>query len=253
MTSPKPIKTLFENIRSLGGAILLALAVRILVVEPFNIPSGSMIPSLLVGDYLFVSRYLYGYSRFSVPFGYAIPYFDGRVAQWRKPERGEVIVFRLPTNTKVDYIKRVIGLPGDQVQLKGGIVHINGEPVKLEKRGEYHKRADENGTIVDAQLYEETLPGDVKHLIIHQQPLGRGALDNTPVYTVPEGHYFVMGDNRNGSLDSRVLHEVGYIPEDYLIGRAEVLFFSTDGRARWWEIWKWPTATRWGRFPQLID
>ncbi len=242
-----------ENIRSLLGVLAIALSIRILLIEPFNIPSGSMIPSLLVGDYLFVSRFIYGYSRFSLPFGYHLSSLEGRVAQFRKPKRGEVVVFRLPSDNKVDYIKRVIGLPGDRVQIREGIIFINDVPVQLKKVGPYKKKADENGGIVEATLYEETLPGGVQHLIIKQHPFGEAPLDNTPVYKVPEDHYFVMGDNRDGSLDSRVLHAVGFIPNDHLIGRAEVLFFSTDGTCRWWEVWKAFGATRWGRFPQLID
>jgi signal peptidase I len=246
------VQKIKDNIRSLGSALFLALAVRIFAFEPFNIPSGSMIPSFLVGDYLFVSRYIYGYSRYSIPFGYAIPFFEGRILQNRGPTQGEVVVFRIPSDLKTDYIKRVIGLPGDRVQLKDGIVFVNDEPATVKKIGPYVSRAEENGGMVHATLYEETLPNGVKHPIIKHDPFGANDLDNTPEFTVPEGHYFVMGDNRDRSKDSRVMHAVGFIPNDVLIGRAEVIFFSTDGRGPWNKPWKWPTAIRWGTFPRLV-
>jgi signal peptidase I len=238
--------------RSLASAFVCVLTLRTFLLEPFNIPSGSMIPSLLVGDYLVVSRFTYGYGRFSVPFGYLLPPLKGRVFPLETPKQGDVVVFRLPTDPKTDYIKRVIGTPGDRIELKDGVIYVNDTPANLDKKGLYEKRADEKGGIVKADLYEETLPNGTKHLVIHQKPLGEGYLDNTPVYVVPEGCYFVMGDNRTGSLDSRVLHEIGYIPEEYLIGRAQVVFFSTDDRARFWQPWKWPFATRWGDFPHFI-
>ncbi len=243
----------WDQLRSLGGAAVLAVLLRVFIVEPFNIPSGSMIPSLLVGDYLLVSRFIYGYSRFSVPFGYAFLDTPGRFAQLQTPEQGAVVVFRLGSNPKIDYVKRVIGLPGDTVQLKEGVVYINGKPAPLKKIGPYRARAEEGGAEVQATLYEETLPNGVKHFIIKHEDFGEAPLDNTPVYQVPAGHYFVMGDNRDHSLDSRVQHAVGYIPNDYLIGRAEVLFFSTDGRGPWYMPWNWPFAIRWGRFPRLIN
>jgi len=200
-----------------------------------------MVPTLLVGDYLFVSKFSYGYSRFSLPFG--PPVFSGRLF-FRSPERGDVVVFKLPTDNSTDYIKRVIGLPGDHIQMKNGILFINGQPVPRRRIQDYLYQEGPGMTIPLAQ-YIETLPNGVQHRIIEMSD--NGPLDNTQEYVVPPGDYFMMGDNRDNSQDSRVLSAVGYVPAENLIGRAEFLFFSTDGSARLWEIWKWPFAIRYGR------
>ncbi len=236
-----------DFIKTIFYAGLIAIGVRTVAYEPFNIPSGSMIPTLLVGDYLFVSKSSYGYSRFSLPFG--LDLFDGRI-WFTEPERGDVAVFKLPSNTKVDYIKRIIGLPGDRIQVKGGILHINGKAVKRERIEDYVVQ-NAWGNATRMARYIETLPDGVQHPIIEMTD--NGSLDNTSVYTVPPGHYFMMGDNRDNSLDSRVLDNVGFVPVENLVGRAEFLFFSSDGSARFWEIWKWPFAPRYSRFFQGID
>jgi len=208
--------------------------------EPFNIPSGSMIPTLLVGDYLFVSKYSYGYSRHSMPFSPNL--FEGRV--WgAPPARGDVAVFKLPRDTSQDYIKRIVGLPGDRIQVIRGILQVNGEAVRREDLGPYVAEGD--GPRMTVRQFRETLPGDVRHLIVEQSD--DAPLDNTPVFTVPAGHVFAMGDNRDNSLDSRVPNAVGMIPIENLVGRAEFIFFSVDGSARWWEVWNWPWAIRWSR------
>ncbi len=232
--------SLWETGRTVFYAVLIALAVRTTAYEPFNIPSGSMIPTLLVGDYLFVAKYSYGYSRFSIPLG--LPLFSGRIF-FNPPERGDVAVFRLPSDTSVDYIKRVVGLPGDRIQVRDGLLHINGEPVERERTDDVIESGPFGNTRHIVQ-YFETLPNGARYRIYDSNP--HGSLDNTRVYTVPEGHYFMMGDNRDNSLDSRA--GVGFVPAENLIGRAEIIFFSTDGNARWWEVWKWPGATRFGRF-----
>lgn len=237
----------WETVKTIVYAILIALAVRTVAFEPFNIPSGSMIPSLLVGDYLFVSKYSYGYSRYSLPL--SLPIISERLF-FTAPERGDVAVFKLPADNSTDYIKRIIGLPGDRIQVIRGVLHINGDAVKRVARGDYVYR-DESGRIVRAQLYRETLPGGRSHDIIELSD--NGPLDNTPVYTVPPGHYFAMGDNRDNSLDSRVSSAVGFVPARNLVGRAEILFFSIESPARIWEIWKWPTAIRFSRFFQSIE
>jgi len=225
---------------------MIALVIRTIGFEPFNIPSSSMKPTLLVGDYLFVSKYSYGYSRYSLPFG--LPLIPGRVA-FTEPNRGDVAVFKLPTDNKTDYIKRIMGLPGDRIQVKHGIVYINDTALKRKRVADYIENTGGGGSFRAAQ-FEETLPDGRKHLIL--ELTDAGPLDNTDLYIVPEGHYFAMGDNRDNSQDSRVREAVGFIPKANLVGRAEVLFFSTNGAARWWEIWNWPFAMRFKRFFQGI-
>lgn len=222
-------------------AVLLALVIRTFLFEPFNIPSGSMIPNLLVGDYLFVTKYSYGYSRYSFPLG--LGGFDGRIND-KKPERGDVIVFRLPSDTSVDYIKRLVALPGDTVQMIDGRLHINGKMLEREAVGmaEYDNGMGGRARVME---YIETLPNGVKHTIYEEGD--DGPLDNTDKFTVPDGHYFMMGDNRDNSRDSRVLDLVGYVPSDNLVGRADFIFFSTDGSARFFQVWKWPMSIRYSR------
>ena len=223
-------------------AIAIAVAVRTVGYEPFNIPSGSMEPTLLVGDYLFVSKWSYGYSRHSLPFSLPlIP--DRKRIFFSEPKRGDVAVFKLPADGKTDYIKRLIGLPGDKIQVIGGLLHINGQPVQRERVGDTYQGNGRGG--VRVARFIETLPGGKAHSMYEQTD--QGPNDNTGVYTVPPGSYFAMGDNRDNSQDSRT-PDVGFIPVENLVGRAEFLFFSTDGTAQWWEIWKVPFALRFARF-----
>lgn len=232
---------LFKTI-IIAGAI--ALGFRSFLFEPFNIPSGSMVPTLLVGDYLFVSKFSYGYSRYSFPLG-IVP-FDGRIAE-DAPERGDVVVFRQPTDVSIDFIKRVVGLPGDRIQVKDGILYINGEQVERTYVGKTKAR---NATsVIDFRVYEETFPNGTKHYI--QERSDNDSLDNTVEFTVLEDHYFMMGDNRDNSRDSRT-PSVGMVPAENLIGKAQILFYSHDGSARFWEIWKWPLAIRFGRLGDTI-
>jgi signal peptidase I len=231
-----------ETVKTVAYAVLIAVFVRSFAFEPFNIPSGSMVPSLLIGDYLFVSKYSYGYSRYSFPFGLSL--FSGRLLA-KLPERGDVIVFKKPKENKVDYIKRLIGLPGDHIQMINGILNINGVPVVREKIGDFIDK-DRDGIIVRAPHYIETLPNGKQHQIIEYFG-DNGPADNTIEYVVPEGHYFMMGDNRDNSQDSRFLDQVGYVPYENLVGRAEMIFFSVDGSAAWWQVWSWPWAIRYSR------
>jgi signal peptidase I len=231
----------FDTVKTVVYAVLIAVAVRTVAYEPFNIPSGSMIPTLLVGDYLFVSKFSYGYSRYSLPFG--LPLFSGRIF-FHPPQRGDVVVFKLPTDNSTDYIKRVIGLPGDHIQVRDGQLYINDKLVPRKPIQDYMYK-DEDGEIHPLHQYIETLPDGVQHRII--KLTDSGPMNNTQVYTVPPRDYFMMGDNRDNSEDSRVLSAVGYVPEVNLIGKAEFLFFSTNGSARWWEFWKWPFAIRYRR------
>jgi len=233
-----------ETLKTIVYAVLIAIFVRTFAYEPFTIPSGSMLPTLLVGDYLFVSKFTYGYSRHSLPFSPGL--FDGRIPAG-EPERGDVVVFKLPRDGKTDYIKRVIGLPGDRVQVVEGRLYINDQLVEREAVGEV-KTA---GGFVRATEYVETLPGGRKHLIWEESD--RDSLDNTQVYVVPDGHFFAMGDNRDSSQDSRVLRAVGYVPMENIVGRAEVLFFSLQEDSSILAVWDWPESIRWGRIFDGIE
>lgn len=238
---------LWDTVRTIVYAILIALLARTVAYEPFNIPSSSMVPTLLVGDYLFVSKYSYGYSRYSLPFG--VPLIADRIF-FTAPERGDVAVFKLPSDNHTDYIKRIVGLPDDEIQMKEGRLYINGEKVKREAIEDF-TMWNSHGAPKAVRQYVETLPGGRSYRILEASD--EGQLDNTPVYKVPPGHYFAMGDNRDNSLDSRAKHGVGFVPQDNLVGRAEVLFFSVNGGTRVWEVWKWPVAIRFRRFFLSVD
>ncbi len=233
-----------ETVKTVVYAVVIAIVIRTVAFEPFNIPSGSMIPTLLVGDYLFVSKFSYGYSRFSLPSFMEVP-FSGRVFG-SQPHRGDVVVFRLPRDTSIDYIKRIIGLPGDTVQMINGQLTINGVTVPRRPDGDYV--AEGEGPRMLLKRYIETLPNGPSHDILKagdDQPL-----DNTPAFKVPAGDVFVMGDNRDNSLDSRVPADrggVGFVPMENLVGRADFIFFSIDAVDPWWEVWQWPFEIRWSR------
>mgnify|MGYP000625110209 FL=1 len=215
---------LLDTLKTVFWAVIIALMVRTFAFEPFNIPSGSMIPTLLVGDYLFVSKFSYGYSKHSMPF--SLPIIPGRVFE-SEPERGDVVVFKLPSDTSQDYIKRVIGLPGDTVQVKEGRLYINNKMIERERIEDYIL-TDGGGRSAAVPQYIETLPNGRVHRILEMFG-DQGPSDNTEAFTVPEGHFFMMGDNRDNSADSRAFpSRFRFVPIENLVGRAEFLFYSKD-------------------------
>ena len=233
-----------ETVNVIVQALILALVIRTLLFQPFSIPSGSMRPTLLEGDYLFVTKWAYGYSRHSLPFSPNI--FSGRI--WgAAPERGDVVVFKFPPNPSLDYIKRVIGLPGDTIQMKQGQLFINGAAVPREKVAEINNPAitEVNRPV---EVYRETLPNGVVYDTLDLTPNSIG--DDTREFVVPAGHYFMMGDNRDNSTDSRF--SVGFVPEENLVGRANIIFFSIAGGASPLEIWKWPSEMRSSRLFNFV-
>ncbi|MEQ1867829.1 MAG: signal peptidase I [Micropepsaceae bacterium] len=234
-----------ETYKTAGIVFFFFLFMPTLLFQPFRIPSSSMEGTLEIGDYLFVSKFTYGYSQYSVPFFTPVA-FAGRVMD-RPAERGDVVVFRYPPDPTQDYIKRVVGVPGDRVQMIDGVLHINGEPVKLERIDD-RVTVREDGSEIRIPRFMETLPGGVKHVIVKEKDYGE--LDETQEFLVPPGNYFMMGDNRDNSNDSRA--SVGFVPEQNLVGRAEVVFFSHDGSAQLWELWQWPFAIRYSRLLTFI-
>jgi signal peptidase I len=257
-----------ETTRFLLLLFLFALILRSFIVAPFSIPSGSMLPTFMIGDYLFVAKWPYGYSRFSLPFG--LGSFDGRFFA-DAPERGDIAVFRYPAGGEDDYVKRVIGLPGDTIEMRDGALWLNGEPVPRVRVADWLMPitpnspcrtvdpdaarvvvGEEGNRFCAYDRYRETLPGGQSYYILDQID---GIADDTSVYVVPEGHYFMMGDNRDDSLDSRfslAMDGVGPLPGDYLIGEALIIFFSTKGSAEWLEPGTWVSATRWDRIGETF-
>ena len=239
------------DLRSLLTALFVAVLFRSTAVQAFNIPSGSTTPTLLTGDTVLVSKFAYGYSRFSFPFAPAL--FHGRVFA-AAPVRGDMVVFANP-HDGVTTLKRIVGLPGDRIQIVHGILVINGAAARRERVGTYLERDwDEAAGAPVAVLryrYRETLPGGLEHEILGQPaglPEDSGPVDDTGIYVVPPGQYFGMGDSRDNSADSRILTQLGYIPAENLIGRVEFRLASFEPGARIWQIWKLPGAIRLGRF-----
>jgi signal peptidase I len=250
---------ILELVKTLIYAVVIALVIRTVFYEPFNIPSGSMMPTLLVGDYLFVSKFSYGYSRYSLPLGDRFPSF-GRILFYGQPQRGDVVVFMYPRDPSQHYIKRLIGLPGDKIQVIQGTLYINDVATKRVRDG-----MDLDPERGPRERYLETLPNGVQHPILlvpkdaappercERENGDSGDAENTCPFKVPPEHYFMMGDNRDNSYDSRVAESgVGMVPAENLVGRAEIIFFSHNDKARWWEVWNWPFTIRWERLGKIV-
>jgi len=237
-----------EIVKTVVYALLIALVLRIFLFQPFTIPSASMEPNLLQGDYIIVSKFSYGYSKHSIPF--SPPLFEGRVLA-SAPNRGDIIVFKLPSNPRIDYIKRLVGVPGDRVQVKAGVVFVNGKEITRVSEGAGDPGVCWNGATV--QRFRETNIVDRTYVTYDCGP--RGDVDDTGVFVVPQGQYFFMGDNRDNSLDSRVAPEaggVGFVPEENLVGRARIVLLSWNKDAALFKPWTWFLDARPSRFFNVL-
>ena len=239
--------SILENIKTLFYALIIAIIIRSLLIQPFYIPSSSMEPNLLVGDRLFVTKYSYGYSKHSFPF--SPPIFKNRIFS-KIPERGDVIVFKTPADNRTDYIKRLIGLPGDKIQFISSNLYLNNSEIIKSRISSKDKIYCGNRTI-DVFTFEEILPNGKKFNTVYLQ---NETLQNSDLYTVPDKHYFFLGDNRDCSKDSRFLSSVGYVHENNLVGKARFIFFSSDKLiGNFFEFWKWDKSIRLGRFFKKIN
>ena len=239
-------KKIIDNIKTLFYALIIALFIRSFFFQPFYIPSSSMEPNLLIGDRLFVSKYSYGYSQHSFPFSPKI--FNDRILG-KDPKRGDVIVFKTPADNRTDYIKRLIGLPGDKIQIINKDLYLNG--IKIEKTQiENSLNINCGQESLEVNLYEETLPNGIKYLSVYRKD---STMVNTDEFIVPDQHYFFLGDNRDCSKDSRFLGSVGYVHKNNLVGKARIIFFSSDYKSgSVLKFWKWNKILRFDRFLKII-
>ena len=235
-------KFFIENIKTLFYALVIAIIIRSLLIQPFYIPSSSMEPNLLVGDRLFVTKYSYGYSKHSFPF--SPPIFKSRLI-FSKPKRGDVVVFKTPVDNRTDYIKRLIGLPGDKIQFLDGEIYINENKILRKKIDSNYKIRCGNFPF-NVKAYEETLPNGKKYIAVYNSI---NTTQNTELFIVPDNHYFFLGDNRDCSKDSRYLTSVGYVKSVNLVGKAQIIFFSNDTiSGSIIKFWNWKNSLRLNRF-----
>ena len=238
---------IIENIKTLLFALFVALIIRSLLFQPFYIPSSSMEPTLLIGDRIFVSKYTYGYSKHSFPFSPKI--LSNRVF-YKKPKRGDVVVFKTPSDNRTDYIKRLIGLPGDTIQIINKDLYINGNKVKKDKI-EYIENVNCGNGNVSVNAYNEVLPNGKSYIAVYRK---NGTMNNTNLFVVPDDNYFFMGDNRDCSKDSRYLSSVGYVSNVNLVGKARIIFLSNDKKiGSFFTFWKWSKSIRFKRFLKKIQ
>ncbi len=240
-------KYFIDNFKTLFYALIIALIIRSLIIQPFYIPSSSMEPNLLVGDRLFVTKYSYGYSKHSFPF--SPPFFKGRILK-NIPQRGDVVVFKTPADNRTDYIKRLIGLPGDKIQFIDSNLYINNSEIlksTISKKDKIYC----GGQIINVYTFDELLPGGIKHNTVYLKDF---PYQNSDTFIVPDDHYFFLGDNRDCSKDSRFLSSVGYVHSDNLVGKAQFIFFSSDKSiGSIFSFWKWKESIRFDRFFKKID
>ena len=240
-------KFFIENTKTLFYALIIAVIIRSFLIQPFYIPSSSMEPNLLVGDRIFVTKYTYGYSKHSFPF--SPPIFKGRIMS-NNPKRGDVVVFKTPADNRTDYIKRLVGLPGDVIKFQDANLYLNNSEIiksKISKKNRTFCGRKE----IDVTIFEEILPNGKKHNTVY---LKNFTLQNTDTFKVPENHYFFLGDNRDCSKDSRFLSSVGYVHKDNLVGKARFIFFSSDRSiGSIFSFWKWNKSLRFDRFFTKIN
>tara|TARA_B100001250_G_scaffold413675_1_gene448594 strand:+ start:1690 stop:2424 length:735 start_codon:yes stop_codon:yes gene_type:complete len=240
-------KVFIDNIKTLFYALVIAIIIRSLLIQPFYIPSSSMEINLLVGDRLFVTKYSYGYSKHSFPF--SPPIFKDRILD-NEPERGDIIVFKTPSDNRTDYIKRLIGLPGDAIQFIDGNLYINNKQtlVTLVNNNENLYCGSRK---INVSIFKEKLPNNKSYLVSYRNDV---SYQNSDKFIVPNNHYFFLGDNRDCSKDSRFLSDVGYVHKNNLVGKAQLLFFSSDNRVgSIFQIWKWPNIIRYDRFFKKLN
>ncbi len=239
-------KSIIDNTKTLFYALIIALIIRSLLLQPFYIPSSSMEPNLLVGDRLFVTKYSYGYSKHSFPFSPNI--FDGRII-YSKPKRGDVVVFKTPADNRTDYIKRLIGIPGDEIQFINGSLYLNNNEI-LKTFIRFNEDVFCGNEKIKTNFFIEKLPNGIEYKTTYRLDY---SFQNSDKFIVPEDHFFFLGDNRDCSKDSRFLSEVGYVHKDNLVGKAQFLFFSSDYRVgSIFKVWDWNKIIRFNRFFKKI-